>query len=75
MSADDDPASDRDLHMIPTEDLVEWLRIERNVMTDYLADGIGEPRRDQRARWASGRARRIESELLKRSQRLPKQDA
>jgi hypothetical protein len=71
--SEDDPAKDQNLGLIPTDDLKEWLRIERNVLRDFYATpSEGQPA--QRAQWARSRCKRIEEEIRRRSQRLPRGD-
>ena len=55
---------------MPAEDLRDWLRIERKVKTDFLVSPRDE--RVERARWASGRIKKIEGELRSRSGRQSK---
>jgi hypothetical protein len=69
-----DPADQRDLKLVPSEDLRDWLRIEKQVKADFWLDGIGDDKRAQRARWASGRIKKIEAELRQRSSRTPTVD-
>ena len=65
-----DPAAKQDLSGMPAEDLRDWLRIERKVKTDFLVSPRDE--RVERARWASGRIKKIEGELRSRSGRQSK---
>jgi hypothetical protein len=70
----EDPAFKQNLSSMPSEDLTEWLRIERNVVRDfYSAPREGKPA--ERARWARDRVKRIEGELRRRSGRVPRSGA
>lgn len=64
-----DPALDQNLRMIPSEDLRDWLRIEKNALRDFESVPLEE--KAQRARWAKSRIKRIEEEFKRRSGRLP----
>lgn len=64
-----DPAEDRDLSTIPNDDLKLWLRCERHVKNEFLNSPTGpDTKAAERARWASGRVKRIEGELGNRGQ-------
>lgn len=67
----EDPAAERDLTLIPIDELRNWLRIEQNVIADYGIKG-GDV---QRTRWAISRSKRISAELRRRSGRVHKEGA
>lgn len=56
---------------MPSADLREWLEAERRVEKNFLNAAGGDAKR---ARWAVGRAKRIEAELRRRSGRNPLAD-
>ena len=66
-----DPADERDLEAIPSCDLKRWAEHERHVVLDFMFDQ--QEKKLQRARWAAGRLKKIDAELLRRRLALGEQ--